>query len=173
MAQFHTYQCSRLLGVELTCNDVSMLFISVYMPYQCKDNFELFMEYIGNISALIEKSPTSNIAIVGDFNAAIDTQFDVELRELCNNLSLVISDCNYYGRNSGMFTHVSDAHGTTSWLDHVLCSQDMQTKLHSIAILDFMLPSSDHVPLSFVFDFNSSPTFNDTFTCPSNKTNFN
>ena len=60
----------------------------------------------------------------------------------------------------------------TSWLDHVLCSQDMQTKLHSIAILD-MLPSSGHVPLSFVFDFNSSPTFNDTFTCPSNKTSFN
>ena len=36
-----------------------------------------------------------------------------------------------------------------------------------------MLPSSDHVTLSFIFDFNSSPTFNDTFTCPSNKTNFN
>ena len=54
----------------------------------------------------------------------------------------------------------------------VLCSQDMQTKLHLIAILD-MLPSSDHVPLSFVFDFNFFPTFNDTFTCPSNKTNFN
>ena len=71
MAHFHTYQCSRLLGVELTCNDVSMLFISVYMPYQCKDNFELFMEYIGKISALIEESPTSIIAIVGDFNAAI------------------------------------------------------------------------------------------------------
>ena len=71
-----------------------------------------------------------------------------------------------------MFTHVSDAHGTTSWLDHVLCSQDMRTKLHSIAILD-MLPSSDHVTLSFVFDFNSTPTFIDTFTCPGNKTNFN
>ena len=71
-----------------------------------------------------------------------------------------------------MFTHVSDAHGTTSWLDHVLCSQDMQIKLHSFANLD-MLPSSDHVPLSFVFDFNSSPTFNENFTCPSNKTNFN
>ena len=77
-----------------------------------------------------------------------------------------------YRRNSLMFTHVSDADKTTSWLDHVLCSQDMQTKIHSIAILD-MLPSSDHVPLSFVFDFNFSPTFNDTFTCLSNTTNFN
>ena len=150
-----------------------MLFISVYIPYQCKDNIELFMEYIGKISALIEESPTSNIAIVGDFNAANDTQFGAQLQELCNNLSLVISDCNYYGRNSGIFTHVSNALSTTtSWLDHVLCSQDMQVKLLSIAILD-MLPSSDHVTLSFVFDFNSTPTFIDTFTCPSNKTNFN
>ena len=40
------------------------------MPYQCDDNFEMFMEYIGRISALIEESPTSNIAIVGDFNAS-------------------------------------------------------------------------------------------------------
>ena len=90
MTQFHTYQCARLLGVALTCNDVSMLFISVYMPYQCKDNFELFMEYIYKISALIEESLASNNAIIGDFEAAIDTQFDVELQGLCNNLSLVI-----------------------------------------------------------------------------------
>ena len=39
------------------------------------------MEYIEKTSALLEESPTSNIAIVGDFNAAIDTQFDVELQE--------------------------------------------------------------------------------------------
>ena len=123
------------------------------MPYQCDDNFEMFMEYIGRISALIEESPTSNIAIVGDLNAALDTQFEAELQEFCNNLSLVISDCMFYGRTSGKFTHVSDAHGTTSWLDHVICSQDMQARLHSIAILD-MLPSTDHIPLSFVFDFN-------------------
>ena len=80
MAQFLTYQCPRLLKVELTCDDVSMLFISVYMPYQCNDSFELFREYIGKVSALIEESLTSNIATVGDFNAAIDTQLDENCR---------------------------------------------------------------------------------------------
>ena len=78
----------------------------------------------------------------------------------------------FYGRTSGKFTHVSDAHGTTSWLDHVICSQDMQARLRSIAILD-MLPSSDHIPLSFVFDFMCTLTSIDTYTCPSNKVNFN
>ena len=88
------------------------------MPCQGKNNFELFMEYIGKISALIEESHTSNIAIVGDFTAAIDTQFDVELQELCNNLSIVISDCNYYGRNSGMCTHVHS--GTSVSLRNII-----------------------------------------------------
>ena len=45
------------------------------MSYQCDDNFELFMEYAGKLSALIEESPTSNVAIIDDFNAGIDTQF--------------------------------------------------------------------------------------------------
>ena len=144
------------------------------MPYQSDNNFEIFMEYIGKITALIKEFPTSNIAIIGDFNAAIDTHFDVELQELCSNLSLLISDCNYYGRTSGKFTHVSNAHSTTSWLDHVICSHDMQARLHSVDILD-MLPSFDHVPLSVVFNFNSTLAFIDSFTstCPSNKFNFN
>ena len=43
------------------------------MPYQCDDNFELFMEYVWKLSALIEKSPTGNVAILGDFNAGLDT----------------------------------------------------------------------------------------------------
>ena len=76
IAQFHTYNCSRLLGVQLTCNDLFLLFISVYMPYQCDDNYELFMEYVSKLSALIEESPTSYVAILDYFNAGIDTQFD-------------------------------------------------------------------------------------------------
>ena len=84
------------------------------MPYQCDDNYELFMEYVGKLSALIKESPTSYIAILGDFNDGIDTQFEAELRELCSNLDLVVSDCDFYDRTSGMFTHVSNAHGSTS-----------------------------------------------------------
>ena len=48
----------------------------------------------------------------------------------------------------------------------------MQARLHSVDILD-MLPSSDHVPLSVVFNFNSTLAFIDSSTCPSNKVNFN
>ena len=36
-----------------------------------------------------------------------------------------------------------------------------------------MLPSSDHIPLSFVFDLICTPNFIETSTCPSKKVNFN
>ena len=85
------------------------------MPYHCDDNCELFMEYVGKLLALIEKSPTSNVAILGDFNAGIDTQFEALLRELCSNLDLVVFHCEFSGRTSGMFTHVSNAYGSTSF----------------------------------------------------------
>ena len=74
---------------------------------------------------------------------------------MCDIYQLVISDYRKYGRNSGQHTYVSDAHNSISWLDHVICSQDMHLKLHSIDISD-QLPSSDHLPLSFILDSNHS-----------------
>ena len=124
------------------------------MPYKCPDNQELYMEYIGKISALVEDSSTSNVILLGDFNAGINTLFETEL--MCDSLDLLISDYKIFGRFSGQFTYVSDAHNTTSWLDHIFCSHDVQRKLVSIDILD-RLPSSDHLPLCVLLDFNCDP----------------
>ena len=97
---------------------------------------ELYMEYIGKICAIDEDSSTSNVSLLGDFNADVNTLFETELMALCDTLNLTISDYNTFGRFSGQFTHVSGAHNTTSWLDNVICSQDVQRKLVSIDILD-------------------------------------
>ena len=87
--------------------------------------------------------------VLGDFNAAVDSVFESELSEMCKTYQLVVSDYTVYGRDSGQYTYVSDAHCTTSWLYHVLCSQDIQSKLKVIDILD-KLPS--HLPLSVLID---------------------
>ena len=39
----------------------------------------MYMEYIGKISALVEDSSTSNVILLGDFNAAINTLFYVNI----------------------------------------------------------------------------------------------
>ena len=55
------------------------------------------------------------------------------------------------GRNSGFYTSVSDAHHSTSWLDHVMCSSNMHSVIGSIIYVIGKLPSSDHLPLVVTF----------------------
>ena len=62
------------------------------MPYQHDDNYETFMECIGKLSATIEDSDMYNFIILGDFNSAVDTPFELELLEFCSAYELIISD---------------------------------------------------------------------------------
>ena len=100
MASFKYYDDSRLAGLEL-CSSSSTekyLFLNVYLPYQCEDNFDEFMEYMGKISHTIEESPCTHVCILGDFNAGVGTLFENELLELCGKHSLHMSDCSILGR---------------------------------------------------------------------------
>ena len=49
------------------------------MPYQCNDNYDLFVEYIGKISSLIEESCSTNVIVLGDFNDAVKSTFENKL----------------------------------------------------------------------------------------------
>ena len=144
------------------------------MPYQHDDNYAMYMECIGKISASIEDSDISNFIILGDFNSAVDTPFESELLEFCSSYDLSISDYDRYGRDSGQFTYVSDAHSTTSWLDHIICSHDVKCKMTAIEILD-KLPSSDHLPLQAAMDVDFNCVFNciDVSACPKDKISYN
>ena len=66
---------------------------------------------------------------------------------------LHMSDYSILGRSSGTFTYISDAHLTTSWLDHVLCSYNMNLLINSLHVLD-KLPCSDHLPMVVIFDID-------------------
>ena len=139
------------------------------MPFQHDDNYAMYMEYIGKISASIEDSDISNFIILGDFNSAVDTAFESELLEFCTSYDLSMSDYEFYGQDLGQFTYVSDAHSTTSWLDHIIlvCSHGINSKVTSINILDKM-PSSDHLLLQAEIDVDFNCAFNliDVNTCP-------
>ena len=100
------------------------------MPYQHDDNYETFKECIGKLSATIEDSDMYNFTILGDFSSAVDTPFESKFLEFCSAYELTISDyLSCYGRGSGQFTYVSDAHNSTSWLDHIICSHSVPSKI--------------------------------------------
>ena len=84
---------------------------------------------------------------------AVSTFFETELLALCESQNLVISDYQLLGRLSEQFTYVSDAHSTTSWLDHFICSHDLHQRITSLHILD-KSPCSDHLPIHAVFNLD-------------------
>ena len=117
---FLCYDDPRIMGIEFKSITDCIYFMNVYMPYQCTDNYDCYVEYLGKSSAILEECTTTKIAIVGDFNAAVSTSVETELLALCESQNLVISDYQLLGRLSEQFTFVSDAHSTTSWLDHFI-----------------------------------------------------
>ena len=88
-----------------------------------------------------------NFILLGDLNADLNTMFESELVDVCINYGLNIADYIMYGRESGQFTYVSDAHHNTSWYDHIVGSQYMYSKLTLIKNT-WKIPSSNHLPLS-------------------------
>ena len=43
----------------------------VCLPYQCPDHYDLFVEYLGKLPAIIVDYESSKVAIIDDFNAAL------------------------------------------------------------------------------------------------------
>ena len=137
---------SRLLGFNVITTSGTLFILNVYLPYQCHDNYEEYCHYLSKISAITAECDTTSIIIAGDFNAGKDTQFEEELLDLCDRSHLVVSDTKWCGRDSNTSTYYSASHGTTSWLDHVICSHDTQSQITGMVVHP-LPPSSDHHPL--------------------------
>ena len=106
------------------------------MSAQKKNDNRIACTDMSGVTAIIEDCSTSKLAIIGDFNAKVGTIFESELISFCSDRQLIISDYDLFGRSSDKYTYVSDAHSTTSWLDHFICSYDLHTRIVEMQILE-------------------------------------
>ena len=99
----------------------------------------------------MEELTTSNIVILGDFNAAKDTKFENELLLWCKSNNFIMSDKEIlvmtitHTRMLVMLT--VQLHGTII----IVCSFDTHSKVSSVHVIDKM-PCSDHLPIAATFD---------------------
>lgn len=165
------YDVDWVIGLELVdkSSNIIYLLINVYLPYKCEDNLNDYIECLGTLQQIIEEAPTSNIMVGGDFNCdpRIADDYGTHLIDFCNDTSLNIADVKLL--RDSTFTYVSDAWGTTSWIDHCLCSTDMLTIISNMEV-DYGFVLSDHRPLKVSFECNKSPlveqaTQEAVFTC--------
>ena len=53
-------------------------FLNVYLPYQCDNNYDDYMQYMGKIASIINESTSclAHVAVVGDSNAKRGSPFE-------------------------------------------------------------------------------------------------
>ena len=75
--KFITYEGEkRIIGLKINCeNEHDILVLNVYLPYMCTENRYTYLEHLGQISAIVQDAATSNVMVLGDFNAGINTYF--------------------------------------------------------------------------------------------------
>ena len=132
--------------VSLKIQDSKLFIISVYLPYEKNDNSEEFVNCLAKLESFIAECDSSSVYELGDFNTDItrNSFFSRELDNYIERTSCILSDHVFIKDG---FTYVSDAWGTTSWLDHCLATEDAHRAITNIDILyDYI--ASDHKPVT-------------------------
>ena len=70
-----------MMGLEMTHSKEKLCFFKVYLSFQCPDNYDLYVEYLGKFSAIAKDCHSTKIAILCDLNAAVGITFENELLE--------------------------------------------------------------------------------------------
>ena len=147
------YNDERLLGIELQFGNKKLLIVNVYLPYCSAANHDDIIHYLAKNDAIISSSDTPFIYIMGDWHADLTQNgnglpqhsFGEELHQFCTEEGLVISDIELLGGH--MYTHINSAHGSTSWLDHLITTTAGHRLVNSCNI-QYGVVSSDHLPIS-------------------------
>lgn len=134
-----------IMGLKIQSNDCHYLMLNVYMPYEDRkiESLAKYRNLCAQIQVIAENENINKVIIAGDFNADPNRgRYWYEIIDLVDTLKLEFADLNL---PIDSYTYLSPAHGSTSWLDHVLSSPDLIT---NVKIL-YGETISDHVPLLF------------------------
>lgn len=152
---FGTNWCT---GIELNIRNTKMYILNVYMPYQSPSNEEEYLDKLGELSAILDDLDSSCFAVVGDWNANLadggSSQFAPFLNSFIQQNDLHCSTKEILPSNS--YTHVSEAWGTTSWLDHIVTSNDFHATIQNIKI-GYELSGDDHIPVTIDINVSNAP----------------
>ena len=93
-AKIVQFDDKRILGLELKTNDCILLFLCIYLPYECDMFYDDFCFYLNKLQYIIESANTPYVFIVGDYNADIQSEsvYGSELINFCDTNSLYFID---------------------------------------------------------------------------------
>ena len=140
-----------IIGILVKTVDFKLLLLNVYLPCdkQISMAIEDFKCSLADIEVVIKESSVNQVILAGDFNADPSKgRFWKLIQEFTKSLSLHIITDQFPGDT---FTYLCPSKDSTSWLDHVVCTQDMKDKILNITV-NYETALFDHFPLLFFLD---------------------
>ena len=112
------------------------------------------------------------LLVIGMLESIIyNSVFGSELSTFCTEHSYVLSDVDRLGCCSDSFTFLSEAHGTTSWIDHCVSTEQAHSSITDVNIC-YDMQSSDHFPISICIDVNYVPRLDCAYIPPQSRLNW-
>ena len=162
-------------GIEVTMETSKFVILNVYLPYQSRENEDIYLEYLGFLKTFIDEIQCTNIAIVRDFNANLGLTgtklFTNHMLEFCEDNSLMISSKLLLPSTSYSYVCTRDNNQYYSWLDHVVSSLDFHNCIESISI-EYNRSDEDHIPISMSIKVESLPEYSQSTNGSSEKINW-
>ena len=137
------------VAIEINQGTSSLVILNIYMPYQCIQNQEQYIDNLWNIYSFIESINTTNFMIIGDWNANLgisgNSLFGPIMEDFCSENNLIISTKKLLPPDT--YSHISRRTDSIfkSWLDHVVPSMDCHMAIGKIDML-YNLKDDDHIP---------------------------
>ena len=143
------------VAIEINLGTSTLVILNIYMPYQCIQNKEQYIDNLWNIYSFIDSINTTNFMIIGDWNANLgqsgNSLFGSTMVDFCEENNLVITTKELLPSNS--YSHITNRTDNIykTWIDHVVSSQDTHTAIDHIDML-YNITDEDHIP--FVIHLN-------------------
>ena len=149
-----------VIGINVKSEYKNITIISVYLPCFCAQHEDEYSLKLGQLINIIDDLESPAIMVVGDFNSNINinntTSFGRQLISVCNDNDLIFSSKVRLPQNS--YSFVSDVWHSTSWLDHVIGTQEGDNCISNISIMHD-LSFSDHIPVLINLNFDNLTPF--------------
>ena len=145
----------RMVGIKLCSSPHDIIIFSVYLPCRtgCADVFRQTLDTLQSTFLLF---PTSIVIFTGDLNAdpgLSGGSYGLSANEQGVILARYLTEWDYvsahlhFSGNQG-YTYESEAHGTLSAIDHILCPREFLSRLsHASVLSDHPSNLSDHYPV--------------------------
>ena len=115
-----SYESDGILGLSVTINGSTILFINVYFAVTCHEKYEEYIMSLGILRSILESHDEDHVSISGDFNTTPGSPRFNEICDMLHENRVMFRDTDILPDNT--YTHVNNGSQTCSSLDHIAMS---------------------------------------------------